>query len=169
MGRQIYTLIKDPDGKIVWDSAEAEGTYFCGRYAETDIIAHYAYTHGAVEEPEHGDLIDFTDKRVRGQIIEDLSEEQNAMNTKYDQLVSVVSDARSASRNCRNLQDFLDFREYIQELDDSINETNWTRGQDMIDLMRRTLDKAAELAHSGFTSFGQPELKGYRIFWVVSE
>lgn len=169
MGREIYTIVKDPEGKIVWDSAEVEERWFCGRTEESDVIARRAYWDDAVEEPEHGILVSITDPKVFDVIAEELQCEQDKSDALFHSLNERVSDLRMARQRALTVKIFDEFTEYMDELQRNIDDTYWDRGADMIRLMRRTLDAAAELAHSGFWHNGWPELNGYQIFWVVSE
>ena len=41
MSREMYTIITDPSGKIVVDSADDEGTFFAGRNEETNAMFNF--------------------------------------------------------------------------------------------------------------------------------
>ena len=169
MGREVYTIIKDPNGKIVWDSADQIEEFFCGRNDATDVIRHYADWNNGVEEPEHGLLIDITDPQIRSKIEADLDDEQDKMDRILGDANELIDDLREARRHALNTVMFFDFSEEIEVRRNDIRDTYWTRADDMRKLMRRTVLVAASLAHSEVFHNGEPELNGYTIYWVLSE
>lgn len=169
MGREVYTIIKDPKGSIVWDSADKIEEFFCGRNAATNVLAHYIDWDNRVEEPEHGILIDITDPQIRAKIEHDLREEQDKMDYMLDNVNELISDLREARRHAVNTTIFFDFTEEIDVRRSDIRDTYWTCADDMCKLMHRTVSVAAGLAHSQLYHNGEPELDGYTIYWVFSE
>lgn len=161
MGREIYTIIKDPNGNIVWDSADAIEGFFCGRYEETGIIAYCA-------DCDDG-LLDFTDQEVRDRIINDLQNIQDSNDRTYNRLMNRIDDLRAARCHALTVKLFDDFTDEMETLQADCDAEYWTRAGDMIQLMNRTVEVAAGYANSEMWYGGQPDLHGYRVFWVVSE
>lgn len=168
MGRQVYTYIKDPQGDIVWSSTELEGikcehedTYFSGRNEETNIIATYA--------DRENDEINITKSADFNRIRDELQEAQDGFDKLYNRLEDRIDALRSCRAKASSLTVFEDFDEVLNECYEVLDNTYWNRGNDMIQLMQHTRDKAASLvlAKQGFSSRG--DLAGYTIYWRNDE
>lgn len=168
MGRQVYTYIKDPQGNIVWSSTELEGincehedTYFCGRNKETSIIAMYA--------DRDSDEVDITKPADFNRVRDELQAVQDELDKLYNRLEDRIDALRNCRANASSLNAFDEFDVMLNDAYETLDDTYWNRGNDMIQLMQRTRSKAESFAAAkqGFVSHG--DLDGYTIYWRNDE
>lgn len=159
MATEVFTIIVDPNGKQVFDSGDEWEEFFCGRYDEINTLAYMK---------NDDDLVEFTDAESFKRIRNELEAHQTKRDRELDRLQRLHEDAIEARRHATTLDEFIRFTEYADDVDLEMRETYWTRGEDMVKLMRRTFNKAAELAKTTVYHDSIPELNGYRVFWVIS-
>lgn len=159
MATEVFTIIVDPNGKQVFDSGDEWGEFFCGRDKEIGVLYRMK---------NDDDLVEFTDAESFKRIRAELEECQTKNDCELDRLQRLYEDAIEARRHTTTLDEFIRFTEYADDVDLEMHDTYWTCGRDMVRLMRRTFNKAAELAKTTIYHDGIPELNGYRVFWVVS-
>lgn len=171
MGREVWTIIQDASGKTVWDSAEKNDEFFCGRNECTDVLAY-------CPDCDENDEIDFTDVTVYNQLKGDLLARQEQRYHEYDRLYDCIHDAKMARRNAQTLEAFEDFTAYIDEQQGELDSTCWSLGDDMIQLMLDTLRKAVELCCNSSNTCpaitDEERVKwlhdqGWKVKWIVSE
>lgn len=171
MGREMWTVIQDASGATVWDSAENESNYFCGRNDYTNVIA---YCPSRTEDDE----VDFTDTEVYNWLKEDLTAQQEKLYREYDRYYDCIHDAKMARQNAQTLDAFLDFTSYIDEYQGELNSTNWSLCSDMLQLMIDTVRRAVELCVASFDdciAINDKERlewlrsKGWKVKWIISE
>ena len=176
MGREIYTIIKNRENKIVWSSVELidvdcphDNDFICGRSDETGAIANRcSLIENGFGDGEQGEMLDFTDKKVYDDLLSELRSLEHAAELSRQEIEQEIEDARAASRNVTTLEEFVNFRDYIHERTDDLSDY-YSPAQDIISLMERTRQRAKELvtAEQGF--FSQDDFAGYTMLWVNDE
>lgn len=156
MGRDMYTVIKNESGRIIWSSAELfdidcehEDTAFCGRNEETGAIANRVDNEG---------FFDITDPAVFKETVEMLRELQMKADRMRKRAQTLIANANMASIHVGTLNEFLNFVDYIDSLHDDYDDIYWNRAEDMIGLMDHTREK--------FEAMNKPN---YRMCWVNDE
>jgi len=168
MGRAVYTYIKDPEGNIVWSSTELEGvkcehgdTCFFGRNDETTIIALYA-------DNETGE-INITNAETFNHIRDELQAKQDENDKIYNRLMDRIDALRECRAKASSIAIFTDFDDALNDSYESLDDTYWNRGGDMVQLMNRTREQAKELATAKQGFFIQGDFAGYTIYWRNDE
>ena len=171
MGREMWTIIQDASGATVWDSAEKNGEFFCGRDDCTNVIAHDF-------DRTDDDEVDFTDVTAYNRLKDELTAQQERLYRVHDRCYDCIQDAKAARRNTQTLEAFEDFTSYIDEQQAELDSNNWQLGDDMMQLMIDTLRKAIELccdtADKCFAINDEQRLqwlrdKGWKVKWIISE
>ena len=189
MSREVYTVIKDQQNKIVWSSVDLDDCdcphldiFFCGRNDETNLIAQRANWEGE-EAPE----LDITDEKT----FDDVKNELNRLWNVSLELRNKAQNRLDALYSCRehalSLKLFYEFDEEIESLEHDIDGEYWERANDMIDLMNKTrheFDRFVSNARDAYKRYGsdfdyvndplgRPNCDkntfGYRMYWVDSE
>lgn len=168
MGREIFTIIKDKDNKIVWSSVELfevqcdhGDTNFYGRDRATDVIARWA------NEDSEGDyVVDFSDPKIYTALVDELTEVQDEEDAEYDMLHERLDALKSCRARAMNLNLFYEFDAEVTEMTQEIKERRWNKAVHMQELMADTRRKAASLVKQ--EPFGT-NIGDYKICWYVSE
>lgn len=175
MGREIYTVITDKNGKVVWNSADDQKSYFCGRYDYTNVIARFCYNRGDAEQKfirrngEEVDMlaIEFTDKAIQRQIVNELNEVQEEYAAKHQSLEDEYADLRECRRHATTIENFYDFDNALHDVAIELRETYWNGALDAAVLTKNTRKAAHQLAMPD--SVDVDAIGEYRLFWICSE
>lgn len=143
MGREIYTEIRDKDGKAVWNSAEGLNSWVCGRDDATGYIAGlvYAKVNGGEEDSDYS--IDITNKAGCEGITSSLKDLLERDMREIGKARTELNDLYSARRNARNYEEFASFGGRITEVDSWIQENDYSSAGSLLDLIE---DSRVELA-----------------------
>lgn len=144
MGREIYTEIRDKNGKAVWNSAEGIDSWVCGRDDATGYIAGLVYAKVNGEEEDSDYSIDITDEMGCEGIASTLHDLVKRDNREVCKAKTELEDLYSARRNARNYEEFASFGERIMEVDSWIQENDYSSAASLLDLLKESRDELAK-------------------------
>ena len=144
MGREIYTEIRDKDGKAVWNSAEGLDSWVCGRDDATGYIAGLVYAKVNGEEEDSDYSIDITNKAGCEGITSSLKDLLERDMREIGKARTELNDLYSARRNARNYEEFASFGERITEVDSWIQENDYSSAGSLLDLIEDSRDELAK-------------------------
>lgn len=171
MSREMFTVITDPSGKIVFDSADDEGTFFVGRNEETNAMFNFCEPFTVIKDDANEEWfgIDLTSLEKRKAVLDELEELQDKSDHRYDTMHAELDDLRAARRHAPSVKVFYEFTDSYTSLRRDFEETYWNRAGDMKRLILHTLDVAIKLANLGVVNTSDPDLAGYKMYFVFSD
>ena len=143
MGREIYGIIRNTKTKeVVWDSAEKEDMFVCGRDEATTHVASMAYRdYDDIKEdddyyqcliPFDGNKQGYLYDEVHDYYLRDMKEIQKAKDA--------LEDLRIARRNVQTAEEFKNFSDMMDDTEDWIRENDWSRAGHLLEILDRMLE-----------------------------
>jgi len=150
MSREIYCEIRGSSNKKIWNSADDDDLFVCGRDDVTDHLSSLA-----------GDDcdIDITSAEEFNKIHSFLSDQREREMKQVSVFTRRLEDASMARRNARNAEEFYSFDPLIEEAQYEIEENRDSRAKLLLEMIDRGKGLLLKYQLSG----------GCSLFIVVSE
>ena len=138
MGREIYCSIIDKENNELWNSADENGDFVCGRDDATTYLASLA-------DPESC-LIDITDEKTFKSIKTQLEKYRDKDDRELNRADRELEDLSIARRNARNYEEFCSFAKGFEAVERWIEENQYSRAYHILNM----IDSAQRVLYSRF-------------------